>query len=120
MIALAVLLAKFSSGQLVLPVAAATVVDVPALSNTVVMVVMVLFGGRLKAANVVVMPSTTNVGVNVAVINPGLLKVTVADTVPPGRPLGGNTTKMATSAGGTITPDTGAAVLLALTASVRV
>ena len=115
-----VLLVKLSSGQLLLPVSAATVVDVPLPSSTVVTVVSVVLGARVMGAKVVVLPSTTSVGVKVAVTKPGLLKVTVADTVPPGTPLGGNTTKMPTSAGGTITPDTGAAVALALTASVRV
>ena len=116
----AVLLARLSSGQLVMPVAAATVVDDPTPSATDVTDVTELLGPRVTGAKVVVMPSTTSVGVKVAVTKPGLLKVTVADTVEPGMPVAGSCIEIATSAGGTITPETGAAVLLALTASVGV
>ena len=117
---LVVLLAKLTSGQLDLPVEAATVVELPTPNDTVVTEVAVALGARVSCAKVVVMPSTTSVGVKVVVMTPGLLKVTVADTVPPGTPLGGSTTEMAMSAGGTITPDIGAAVLLALVTKVGV
>ena len=113
-------MAKFTSGQLDLPVEEATVVELPTPNNTVVTVVTVAFGARVSGAKVVVTPSTTSVGVKVVVMMPGLLNVTVADTVPPGTPLEGITTEMAISAGGTITPDSGAAVLLALTPNVGV
>lgn len=119
-VAPAVLLAKLSSGQLATPVDAATVVDVPPPSNTVVTDVTEEFGASVTGANVVVRPSTTSVGVKVAVTRPGLLNVTVADTVVPGRPDAGSCTEIAKSAGGTIAPDSAAAVLLALTASVGV
>ena len=117
--AVLVLLAKLSSGQLVLPVLAATVV-VPAPTKTEVTEVTVELGARVTGANVVVKPLTTSVGVNVAVIKPGLLNVTVADTVLPCMPLAGSATEMPTSAGGTMTPDRAAAVGLAVTAKVGV